>query len=502
MSGDSSDIDLDRHVAPLDWVNPTSLGRYHLVVIGAGPAGLVAAAGAAGLGAKVALIEKHRLGGDCLNYGCVPSKALLKSARVAATVRDAGEFGVEVPAGSRVDFGAVMERMRRLRASLAPHDSAERFRGLGVDVFFGAGRFTSPDTIDVGGQSLRFRRALIATGGRAAIPDIPGLAESGFVTNEAVFSLASLPRRLMVLGAGPIGCELAQAFARFGSQVTLIASHANVLPKEDADAARIVEASLRRDGVEIFTNAHAVEVTRRTDEKLVKIERGGESSGLETRAADELLVAVGRKPNVDELELNLAGVAFDSQFGVRVDDHFRTTNRRIFAAGDVCSRFQFTHAADAMARIVLQNALFPGQGKGSSLVIPRCTYTDPEVAVVGLTEAEACERGVAVDVLVEEMSGNDRAVVDGETAGFAKVLLKRGTDRILGATIVASNAGDMLNEITLAMTAKLGLCSLAKTIHSYPTQSEIIKRLADQAQRRRLTPFVKRLFEKWFAWTS
>lgn len=501
MSGESSDIELDRHVAPSDWVNPTPRGRYHLVVIGAGPAGLVAAAGAAGLGAKVALIEKHRLGGDCLNYGCVPSKALLKSARVAATIRDTGEFGIEVPPGSRVNFAAVMERMQRLRASLAPNDSAERFRGLGVDVFFGAGRFTSPEMIDVGGQSLRFRRALIATGARAAVPDIPSLCDAGFVTNETVFSLATLPRRLVVLGAGPIGCELAQAFARLGSLVTLIATHADLLPKEDADAARIVEASLQRDGVEILTQTRVVEITRRGDEKIVKIERRGESPGLENRTADELLVAVGRTPNVDGLGLEVAGVVFDSRAGVRVDDHFRTTNRRVFAAGDVCSRFRFTHAADAMARIVLQNALFPGRGKGSSLVIPRCTYTDPEVAVVGVTEAEAHERGVAVDVLIEELSHNDRAVVDGETSGFAKVLLQRGTDRILGATIVASNAGDMLNEITLAMTAKLGLCKLAKTIHPYPTQAEILKRMADQFSRRRLTPTVKLLFEKWFAWT-
>ena len=502
MSGESFDIELDRHVAPSAWINPMPASRYHLVVIGGGPAGLVAAAGAAGLGAKVALIEKHRLGGDCLNYGCVPSKALLKSARVAATVRDAGEFGVEVPAGVRVDFDAVMDRMRRLRASLAPHDSAERFRELGVDVFFGAGRFTSPDTIDVGGQSLRFRRALIATGAHAAIPDIPGLAEASFVTNETVFSLATLPRRLVVLGAGPIGCELAQAFARLGSQVTLIASRANVLPKEDADAARIVEESLRRDGVEILTDARADGVARSGPEKQVTIECGGAQRGSTVRTTDELLVAVGRTPNVAGLGLDVAGVEFDLRVGVRVDDRFRTTNRRVFAAGDVCSRFQFTHAADAMARIVLQNALFPGRGKGSSLVIPRCTYTAPEVAAVGLTEAEARERGVAVDVLVEEMSRNDRAVVDGETAGFAKVLLKRGTDQIVGATIVASNAGGMLNEITLAMTAKLGLSSLAKTIHHYPTQGEIIKRLADQSQRRRLTPFVKRLFARWFAWTG
>ena len=502
MSNESADIELDRHVAPADWVNPTPRGRYHLVVIGGGPAGLVAAAGAAGLGAKVALIEKHRLGGDCLIHGCVPSKALLKSARVAATVRDAGEFGVEVASESRVDFSAVMERMRRLRASLAPHDSAERFRGLGVDVFFGAGQFTSPDTIEVGGQSLRFRRALIATGARPAIPEIPGLAQAGFVTNETVFSLTSLPRRLVVLGAGPIGCELAQAFARFGSQVTLIASRANILPKEDADAARVVEESLRRDGVEILTQAQIVEVTRRGDEKLVRIEMSGTRPGLEDRATDELLIAVGRTPNVNDLGLDVAGIAFDSRVGVRVDDHLRTTNRRVFAAGDVCSRFQFTHAADAMARIVLQNALFPGRGKGSSLVIPRCTYTDPEVAVVGLTEAEARERGVAVDVLIEEMSHNDRAVLDGETSGFAKVLLARGTDQIVGATIVASNAGDMLNELTLAMTAKIGMSVIGLAIHPYPTQAEVIKRLADQLSRRRLTPFVQKIFKLWFDWTG
>ncbi len=498
MSGESLDIELDRHVAPVNWMNPTPAYRYHLVVMGGGPAGLVAAAGAAGLGAKVALIEKHRLGGDCLNFGCVPSKALLQSARVAATVRDAAEFGVVVPPGAHLDFNEVMARMRRLRASLAPNDSAERFRGLGVDVFSGAGRFTSPDTIDVGGQSVRFRRAVIATGARATLPDVPGLAESGFVTNETVFSLVKRPQRLVVLGAGPVGCELAQAFARFGAQVTLVVSHANVLPKEDADAARIVEDSLRRDGVEILTNARVTEVASNGAEKLVTIKFNGDPLATAHRLTDELLVAAGRSPNVEGLGLDAAGVEFDSRAGVLVDDRLRTTNRRVFAAGDVCSRFQFTHAADAMARVVLQNTLFPGRGRASSLVIPRCTFTDPEVAVVGLTEWEAREAGVAVDVLVEEMSHNDRAVLNGETSGFAKVLLQRGSDRILGATIVARHAGEMLNEITLAMTAKLGLGALARTIHPYPTQAEVLKRLADQAQRRRLTPFVKRLLAWWF----
>ncbi len=496
------DAKLERHVAPADWVNPTPSGRYHLVVIGAGPAGLVAAAGAAGLGAKVALIERHRLGGDCLNYGCVPSKALLKSARVAATVRDAARFGVQVPEGAVVDFAAVMTRMRELRASIAPHDSAERFRSLGIDVFFGAGSFSRPDVIEVGGQSLRFRRVLVATGARAALPNIPGLSAVGFLTNENVFSLTKLPRRLIVLGGGPIGCELAQAFARFGSQVTLIEMQPNLMPTEDVDAATAVESALRRDGVEIVRNAQVSSMVREASGSLsvtLSTDAGKLGSSI---TADELLVAVGRSPNVESLGLEAAGIKFDRRHGIQVGDDFRTSNRHVFAAGDVCSRFKFTHAADAMARIVLQNALFPGRGKGSALVIPRCTFTDPEVASVGLTEAEARSQNIAVDVFTEQMSEVDRAVLDGETTGFAKVLVKRGSDKIVGATIVATNAGEMLNELTLAMTAKLGLSALGKTIHPYPTQAEVIKRLADQFQRRRLTPFVKKLFERWFAWTG
>lgn len=495
----ASELELDRHVAPHDWINPTPSGRYHLVVIGGGPAGLVAAAGAAGLGAKVALIERHRLGGDCLNSGCVPSKALVKSARVAAAVRDAGNFGVNVPEGTTVDFEGVMTRMRALRATLAPHDSAERFRSLGVDVFFGNAQFQSSESIEVLSQTLQFRRAIIATGARARVPNIPGLSDTGFVTNETIFDRKTLPRRLIVLGGGPIGCELAQAFARFGSQVTIIESGPSLLPRDDLQAGAVVSASLQKDGVRILCETKVVHCQRTTTEKFVSVQK---ADGLtEQLIAEELLVAVGRSPNVESLGLDVAGVRFDRSSGVIVNDHFRTSNRRIFAAGDVCSRFKFTHAADAMARIVLQNALFPGRGRGSSLVIPRCTYTDPEVASVGLTEAEANAQGIACEVLHEELSQVDRAVLDGETIGFAKILVQCGSDQILGATIVAPNAGEMLNEVTLAMTAQIGLNTLARTIHPYPTQAEVIKRLADQFQRRRLTPFVKRLLDRWFAWT-
>lgn len=492
-----SDKVLDQLVAPLDWVNPRPQSRYHLVVIGGGPAGLVAAAGAAGLGAKVALIERQRLGGDCLIHGCVPSKALLKSARVAASVRDAKRFGVDVPEGTRVDFAAVMRRMSELRLSIAPNDSAERFRGLGVDVFFGDGRFADADSVEVSGQRLHFRRAVIATGSRAVIPPVTGMAESGYLTNETVFSLTELPKRLTVLGAGPIGCELAQAFARFGSRVTLIASGPTILPKEDPAAASVVESSMQKDGVEILKSTRLERVERTGQEMQLWLQ-----SNNGVRVTDALLIAVGRTPNIESLALDRAGIEFDPRNGVVVDDHFRTSNRRVFAAGDVCSKFKFTHAADAMARIVLQNALFPGRGKGSSLVIPRCTYTDPEIATVGVTETEARDRNIAVDVLIEELSHNDRAVLDGEAEGFAKVLLQHGTDQIVGATIVASNAGEMLNELTLAMTAKLGLGTLSKTIHPYPTQAEIIKRLADQFQRGRLTPTVKRWLARWFTWTA
>jgi pyruvate/2-oxoglutarate dehydrogenase complex dihydrolipoamide dehydrogenase (E3) component len=484
-------------VHPPDWVNAEPAGRYNLVVIGAGTAGLVTAAGAAGLGAKVALVERDFLGGDCLNIGCVPSKALIRAARAYADVRDAGAYGVEVPPGTRVDFPAVMERMRRLRASISPNDSAQRYRGLGVDVFFGPARFASPDGVEVGGRTLRFHRAVIATGARAAKPDIPGLAEAGYLTNETVFSLTRLPRRLAVIGAGPIGCELAQAFARFGSEVTLIGNRPQIMPREDRDAAGLVATAMRHDGIDLLLGARTLRADRQGDETVLRLEQAGQARELR---ADAVLVGVGRAPNVEGLNLEAAGVAYDAKQGVQVDDHLRTTNRRVFAAGDICSRFKFTHAADAMARLAIQNALFFPTGRASALVIPWCTYTDPEVAHVGLSEEEATKQGTAVRTFVEELAHVDRAVLDGEAEGFVKVHVRAGSDKIVGATLVARHAGDMISTITLAMTAGLGLGALAKTIFPYPTQAEAIKRVADAYNRTRLTPFVKRMFEKWLAW--
>lgn len=487
---------LRNHVHPGDWVNPKPAARYNLVVIGGGTAGLVTAAGAAGLGARVALIEKHLLGGDCLNVGCVPSKALIRAARAAASVREATQFGVRVEGEVRVDFGAVMERMRRLRAEISPHDSAARFRELGVDVFLGGGRFVGPDAIEVGGQKLRFAKAVIATGARAAAPPIPGLADVPYLTNETLFSLTELPKRLGIIGAGPIGCEMAQSFARFGCEVYLVETAHGILPREDRDAAQIVHTAMARDGVHLLCCGKDLKLARSGSNVRLQVESHGEGYDM---VVDRLLVAVGRAPNVEGLGLEAVGVSFDKR-GVKVDDRLQTTNPRIYACGDICSPYQFTHAADFMARIVIQNALFKGRAKASALQIPWCTYTSPEIAHVGLYEKEAKDKGIEIDTFVQELGKVDRAILDGETEGFAKIHVRRGTDRIVGATVVAAHAGDLISELTLAMKGGLGLKTIGATIHPYPTQAEAIRRTGDLYGRTRLTPFVRKVFAKWLAW--
>jgi pyruvate/2-oxoglutarate dehydrogenase complex dihydrolipoamide dehydrogenase (E3) component len=487
------------NVHPPGWTNPEPAPRYNLVVIGAGTAGLVTAAGAAGLGARVALIEHELMGGDCLNVGCVPSKSLIRSARAAADVRGADELGVTVPPpGARVDFGAVMRRMRRLRARLSKTDAASRFRDLGADVFLGAARFSGPDTVLVAGKTLRFKRAVIATGARAMAPPIPGLAEAGYLTNETVFNLTELPRRLAVIGAGPIGCELAQAFARLGAVVSLLESEGQILGREDRDAAERVERALVQDGIDVLVGARIERVEMAAAERVLHVTRGGRAARL---AVDAILVGVGRAPNVEGLGLEVVGVAYDPRTGVTVNDRLQTTNPRIYAAGDVCSSYKFTHNSDVQARIVIQNALFFGRARVSALTLPWCTYTDPEIAHVGLYEREASARGIAVTTFVQELEDVDRAVIDGETEGFVKVHVRAGTDKILGATIVARHAGEMLPELTLAIQTGTGLGRIASVIHTYPTQAEAIRKLGDAYNRTRLTPFVKRLFERWLAWT-
>jgi pyruvate/2-oxoglutarate dehydrogenase complex dihydrolipoamide dehydrogenase (E3) component len=488
---------LVRNVRPPDWVNPEPAGVYNVVVLGAGTAGLITAAGSAGLGAKVALVERELLGGDCLNVGCVPSKALIRCARAAADARRAGSFGVKIAGDVEVDFPAVMERMRRLRADLSPHDSVHRFRKLGIDVFLGDARFSGHDTVQVAGQQLRFSRAVIATGARAAAPPIKGLAEAGYLTNQTLFSLTQLPRRLAVIGGGPIGCEMAQTFARFGSEVTLIEADRQILSREDPDAARRIEAALVRDGVKIVCGGKAAEVRRQGDERTIVVDCEGRRHQITVNA---ILVAVGRAPNVEGLDLELAGVQYDNRTGVIVDDRLATTNKRIYAAGDVCSKYKFTHMADAMARIVIQNALFFGRARFSALSVPWCTYTDPEIAHVGMSERDAEAAGIGVQTFTVELKDVDRAILDGQVDGFLKLHVRKGTDRIVGATLVASHAGEMISEITLAMVAGVGLGTLGKTIHPYPTQAEVIKRAADAYSRTRLTPRVKSLMTRFLAW--
>lgn len=487
---------LEANVHPNNWINPTPEGRYNLVVIGAGTAGLVTAAGAAGLGAKVALVERNLMGGDCLNVGCVPSKGLISAARAANAVQDAQKFGVRVPQETHVDFASVMQRIRRLRSHISLNDSATRFKDLGVDVFFGEGKFVDSDCIEVNSTRLVFRRAVIASGGRAAPPPLHGLDQVDYLTNESVFSLTELPPRLGVIGAGPMGCELAQSFARLGSQVHLFTSERGILPREDRQAAGILSKELEKDRVHIYPTGKRLELQKRG--ACIGVTAAGEKG--HDIVVDHLLVAVGRTANVEHLNLQVAGVQHD-QRGVQVNARLQTTNPRIYAAGDVCSPHKFTHAADFMARIVIQNALFAGRTQVSNLVIPWCTYTSPEIGRVGLNETEARDHNVEIDTYVQELKDIDRAVLEGSDAGFVKVHVAKNTDRILGATIVANNAGDMISEITLAMKHRIGLRGIARTIHPYPTQAEAIRKIGDQYNRTRLTPTVKSLLKQWLSWT-
>lgn len=485
------------NVHPVDWQNPEPVPRYNLVVIGGGTAGLVTAAGAAGLGAKVALVERHLLGGDCLNVGCVPSKCIIRSSRVVSDIRDAIQFGLRVPEGTEVDFPAVMERMRRLRARISDHDSVRRFKELGVDVFLGEGHFSGAETVEVEGKALKFKKAVIATGTRPVHPAIEGIAEVGFLTNETVFSLTERPRRLAVIGGGPIGCELAQTFRRLGCEVTLFHNASHILNREDSDAAEIIQQSFIRDGIHLILNCKTKRVEKKNGDKVIHIDCGGKT---DTIAVDEILVGAGRSPNVEGLNLEGVGVKYDKREGVKVNEQLQTTNPRIYAAGDICLKYKFTHTADATARMVIQNALFFGQRKVSALTIPWCTYTDPEIAHVGMYEQDAKEKGIEVETYVRPLKDVDRAITDGEEEGFVKVHVKKGTDEILGATIAARHAGEMISELTLAIVGNLGLKTLGQVIHTYPTQAEAIKQVADAYNRTRLTPFIKGLFARWLAW--
>jgi len=484
-------------VHPPAWINPKSKGKYNLIIIGAGPGGVTAAYEAAALGARVALIERNFIGGDRLNVGCVPSKAIIRTARLYAEMRNAGNVGAQVPDDIAIGFPHVMERMRRIQARLSRADSAQRLTEAGVDVYFGDARFAGPDSVMVAGDILRFKKALIATGARPLTPPIPGLAEAGFLTNENVFNLTECPRRLLVIGGGPLGCELAQAFCRFGAHVIIAQDDPMFLPGEERDAAQVLSDSLARDGVEIHLNTSVVAVHSEGARKIVDLVCAGDKFSV---AVDEVLAGIGRAPNVEGMNLEAAGVRYNTKSGIHVDDFLRTSNRRIYAAGDVCLEYKFTHVAEASGLIAVRNALFFGRKRMSSLTIPWCTYTDPEIAHIGLYVREARESGIPVTTFTILMHDVDRAVTDGEEEGFVKIHVGQGSDRILGATVVARHAGEMINGISLAITSGVGLRALARVIHTYPTQAAAIKMAAKAYNRTRLTSFIKTLTGRWLAW--
>jgi pyruvate/2-oxoglutarate dehydrogenase complex dihydrolipoamide dehydrogenase (E3) component len=493
---DAADRTLEALVRPPDWQNPRPQGTYDIVVIGGGTAGLVSAVGAAGLGARVAIVERQRLGGDCLITGCVPSKAILRAARAVGELRRAGGLGVHAT-GVDLNFAEVMTRMRHRRAGLAVNDSAERLRGLGIDVFFANASFISTRELAVGSATLRFIRAVIATGSRPSAPPIHGLSDTPYLTNETIFELTERPERLLVIGGGPVGCELSQAFARLGSRVTLFDQARRLLANDDAEAASLVHGALVRDGVHIELGATITRISHRNGEAIVQFRRGPDAPH-EDVAGDQLLVATGRTPNVDGLDLARAGIRAGPR-GVVVDDRLRTGNRRVYAAGDVCSRFQFTHLADATARLVIQNALFFGRRKASALTVPWCTYTDPEVAHVGISAEDAEQRKPGVQTISVPLSEVDRAVLDDETEGFVRVHHERG--QLLGCTIVAAHAGELIGQVSYAIAHGATLNDFASTVYPYPTQAEALRKAGDAYRRTRLTPRVRSAFERYFRMT-
>jgi pyruvate/2-oxoglutarate dehydrogenase complex dihydrolipoamide dehydrogenase (E3) component len=470
-------------VHPPGWENPRPKDRYHLVVLGGGYGGILTALEAAGAGARVALVERDLLGGTCLNAGCISSKALIRTSRLYADMRNAHHFGAGNPAGGiHCDFSAAMERVRQVRARVSRRHSAPQLRARGIDVFFGEGCFTSSSTLSVAGEELRFRRALIATGAHQIVPDIPGLAETGFLTNDTVFELDEIPRRLLVIGGGPFGCELSQAFRRFGSKVTIVQKEPLFLSQEERDAAQILSNAMAREGIGIHLNTEPRAILRSRGEISAELVTDDYETSVN---ADAILLGVGRAPNVAGLGLEAADVEYDAASGVHIDDFLRTSNPRIFAAGDVCREHRFAHIEGASAHIVTRNALFHGRERLSALSIPWCTFTDPEIAHVGMYVTEARAKNIPVRTLTVLMHEVDRAVADGEEDGFVKIHVRERTDRILGATVVARHAGEMISEISLAMSAGIGMRQLACVSHPYPTQAAAIKIAASTFMRTR-----------------
>jgi len=469
-------------------------GKYNVVVIGGGTAGLVTSAGTVGLGGRAALIEAKKMGGDCLNYGCVPSKALISSAKLIERIRHGEKMGLS-PMQPSFRFEDVFARMRERRAQIEPHDSVERFEGLGVDVFQSRAKFVSPHEVELDdGTKLTAKNFVIATGTKALVLPIEGLDTVPYHTNETIFDeLHEAPRSMIILGGGPIGCEFAQVMRRLGVDVKLVELLPRLLPRDDEDASALIRARFAEEGIEVHTGTKATRFARKGDVTVATVEN---ASGEHELEAEALLVATGRRPNVENIGLEEAGVAFGRR-GVTVDATLTTSQPHIFACGDVAGPYQFTHSADYQARIVVRNILIPWfKAKADYTWVPWVTYTDPEVAHCGLTEEVATERGVPFDVYRYDWDDLDRAITDSETTGFIKVLVKKGRDEILGATVVGVHGGEVMHEVLVAAKHGIGLGKLSSTIHAYPTLSSSVQRVADAFQKTRLTPTASGLF-KW-----
>ncbi len=460
--------------------------EFDLCVIGGGSGGLVAAAGGATLGAKVILIEKHALGGDCLYYGCVPSKALLHCAKVAHTMRTSGQFGIEA-CTPNIHIGEVMQRVAAVIKTIEPHDSPERFRGMGIEVIFGAGQFMDEQTFSVNGRAITAKNFVIATGSRPAIPEIDGLDTVPYLTNETVFSLNEPVPSLIILGAGPIGLEMAQAFCRLGTQVHVVQRGKHILSREDSDAAEVVLKQLSKEGVQFYLNHATLQVTGRAGEIQVRLKSGDQEKTIQ---ATHLLIATGRRSNSDNLGLEQAGVALEKN-NVKVDERLRTTNGHVYACGDITGGYQFTHMAEHQAGVVLRNALFHWPARVETRVIPWCTFTDPEVARVGLSASEAKQQGIEYRVYTFPFRDMDRAQTDGATEGFARIITDR-RGRLLGATLVGAQAGELIHEYVLAMSKKMKASDLSNFIHIYPTLAQINRRVADVRRKESLTPVARK----------
>ncbi len=437
---------------------------YDIVVIGGGAAGLTAAAGSAKFGLKVALIEKEKFGGDCLYYGCVPSKTLIRSAKILSLIRRAHEFGLD-KADPSFEFEKVIAHVWEVIEKIGEHDSPERFRKMGIDVIFGVPRFISSRELMVGGKKIRSKKFIISTGSSPVIPDIGGLRQTGFITHVDIFHLKTLPASIIVIGAGPIGMEMSQAFARFGSEVTVIEMQNQILPKEDIDISKTLESCLAKEGIRFYTGKIVKRVNKDNGKKAVLCVKDGKEF---VHRADEILLAVGRTPNTDGLNLEASGVEHTEK-GIKVNSNLKTTAKNIWACGDVVGPYLFTHMAEYQAGIVLRNALFRLPAKVDYSAVPWTTFTDPEVAHIGLTESEAVEKDLNYTVYKYNYSDVDRAVTEGEGHGFVKILATGWKGKIIGAHIIGPNAGELIHELILAIRKGLSVKDISSTIHVYPT---------------------------------